>query len=424
MSAAVEKKKKTTFGEIKINLDFFIDFFCFLSVLLIGADRWSVSALDVSFRIDQIFLCFFALLIAIKGEFRFTWNLWVAAFAFFSLLSTIFAVSFSRGLLFYFSIIFNIVFLFYTFANYVRIYGLSKFIDLWRKTCYVLFLILFAQFLLKVIFNYEFSFMPGYGEFMGIPRFQIWFYEPSYLVTYLSVWFTVAFYMWLVEKRRGYLLDIFLALIMFVISTSTTGFIAVALAVAVVYFIWLARGVNLKKIFFFVGILMLLALFRVVFSDIYEVFIARLFNSSLNTASGGRVEGWEESFHVFAQNPFFGVGAGNYGVYLGEGTEYVPTNVTLDLLATLGIFGTVAFYGLTVSLIYRAFKVPKESENRDLIVALALGLIIFTVVLQVNQGYLRLYHWLFFGVLWGAVLQAKRAKGGGYEKIQRHSSCL
>lgn len=423
MSAAVGKKKKT-FGEIRVNLDFFIDFFCFLSVLLIGADRWGFSALDVNFRIDQVFLCIFAVLIAVKGEFRITRNLWVIAFAFFSLFSTVFAVSFSRGLLFYFSIIFNIVFLFYTFANYVRIYGLARFIDLWRKTCYVMFLVLFAQFFLKVVFNYEFSFMPGYGEFKDIPRFQIWFYEPSYLATYLSVWFSVAFYMWLIEKRRGYLLDIVLALIMFVISTSTTGFIAIALAVAVIYFVWLARGVDLKKILFFVGIVMLLVLFRVVFSDIYEVFIGRLFNSSLNTASGGRVDGWKESFHVFAQNPFFGVGAGNYGIYLGEGTEYVPTNVTLDLLATLGIFGTVAFYGLTVSLIYHALKVPKDSANRELTVALALGLIVFTVVLQVNQGYLRLYHWLFFGVLWGAILQAKQAKGGGYEKNQRHSTCL
>lgn len=401
----VQQPKSRAFFGAKIDLDLFIHLFCFLSVLLIGADRWGVELFGVNFRVDQLFLCFFALLLAVKGEYRLTCNLWVIAFVGFSLLSTVFSVSLTRGVLFFCSIVYNVLFLFYAFASYVKYYGLERFLSVFRATMFVQFFILLLQFALKLATGYEFPFLPSYGEYMGIYRFQLWFYEPSYLATYLTVWFTLAFMQFLLNGKKNYLWDIFAALVMFLISTSTSGFLAIALVVGVVYLIWLFRGVTAKKLAFPVILLVLFAAAAIAFSSMFEVFLGRLFDSSLDEASGGRIAGWTETWQVFLENVFFGVGPGNYGLYLEQDAGYVPTNVSLELLATLGIGGFVAFYGLTAALAVQAFVLyrRRQTEQTFLLFSFALALLFFTVILQINQGYLRLYHWMMFGILWGAI---------------------
>lgn len=408
----LESAKKRSIADVELNLDFFIHVFGFLSVLLIGADKWGISALGVNLRIDQIFLCIFAVLLAFKGGLRFKMQGWVIAFAFFSLLSTVFAFSFARSILFFVSILFNIVFLFYTFSCYVEVYGLDFFLRLWRKTCYTQFYILLLQFLLEVLFHYELPFLENYGYAFGIPRFQIWFYEPSYLATYLIFWFAFSAYMWLICNQDDYFKDVILALMMFVMSTSTSGFVGIAFVIFTVYIFWLARGITAKKLSFLLVLLGLFLVFRFAFREMYDHFIGRLFEGSLDGATGGRISRWAESWHVFVENFFFGTGPGCYGLYLGEGEGYVPSNVTLDLMSTLGILGSVAFYGLTFSLIYNCFSLSKKREGLEYrrLFALAYALIVFTLILQVNQGYLRLYHWLFFGVIRGAVSEMKKAE--------------
>ena len=52
-------------------------------------------------------------------------------------------------------------------------------------------------------------------------------------------------------------------------------------------------------------------------------------------------------------------------------------------------------------------KKLKTKQSKTLI-AIAFGLIIFTIILQFNQGYLRLYHWMILGVLSGAIKELNR----------------
>ena len=65
----------------------------------------------------------------------------------------------------------------------------------------------------------------------------------------------------------------------------------------------------------------------------------------------------------------------------------------------------IAFYGVTASLFLRAVALYRRerSVSAFLIFAFAVALILFTVILHINQGYLRLYHWMAFGVLAGAL---------------------
>ncbi len=401
-------------------MDLVIHAFCFISVLLIGADIWGLDV-GVNLRYDQVFLGILTILLVINQKYRFTWNPWIALFLVASFVSTLFAVSIVRGAMFYFSIVYNVVFLFYAFESYVRAYGLRKLIVIFRKTMFVQFFILIFQVLLKLIMGYELSFLPSYGEYFGVPRFSLWFYEPSYLVTYLCFWFALSLYMFLIEGKKEYLKDILMALVMFLLATSTTGFLGIALSCAVIYVIWILKGFTVRKLIFPCIVLLGFLVFRFGFSSIYEVFFARLFNQSLDSASGGRISAWLETWQVFIKNPLFGVGPGNYGLYLGKDVGTVPSNVTLELMSTVGIFATIAFYGLTISLCVRAKRIHCSTKSADsaLLVACAVGLIIFTIILQANQGYLRLYHWLIFGIMSGAVFQIKKENKNSLNKERK-----
>lgn len=390
------------------NLDRCIHFFCFLSLLLIGADRWGVTFVGVNFRLVQLFLCSLSFLLIARNAFYVHADGFLLAFAACALISVCFCINVLRGALYYCSIVYNIVFLFFTVSSYVQEYGLNRFIQIFRASCYIQFILIFFQFFLKTAFAYELPFLPAYDEYFGIPRFQLWFYEPSYLATFLVFWFALSFYMFLIEEQRDYIPDILFSLVMFLISTSTSGFIGVALTVAAVYLIWLFKGASLKKLLFAAGVVALIILFRFAFRALFDVFIGRLFNASLDDASGGRISGWTESWNVFLKNPAFGVGPGNYGLSLGKEAGYVPTNVTLDLLATLGIAGFCAFYGLTVSLAVKSIQSRKQNPQKAApLAALAFALIVFTIILQFNQGYLRLYHWMFFGLMDGAICETR-----------------
>ena len=389
-------------------LDSFIHLFAFISILLIGSDKWGIDV-GVNLRLDQLFLVILSVLLFLKNGFYFSYNLWIISFLLFSFISVLFAVSMFRGALYFCSIIYNVIFLFYGFTNYIKLYGIKRFIRLFRMTLYVQFAILLLQFLLKAVFDYELSVLPSYGEHLGVLRFNLWFYEPSYLATYLSFWFALSLYMFLIERNRGYWKDILMVLAMFLISTATTGFLAIILVCVTVYLIWICKSFSLNKLIFPCIVLIGFIIFRVAFSSVYEVFFGRLFDQSLDSASGGRISAWKETWEVFLQAPLFGVGPGNYGLFLGEEAGTVPSNVTLELMATLGIFATLAFYGLSLSLCIRAFIFHSRirSESSALLAGCAIGLLIFTVVLQANQGYLRLYHWMFFGILNGGLIQLK-----------------
>ncbi len=353
----INNKEKKSLTSMKIDVDFFVHLFCFISVLFIGADKFGIDV-GVNIRLDQVFLLFFAFFLFLKNGFKLYINWWMCGFALFTLISALIAFNLMRGIIFYFSIIYNVIFLFLAFANYVHIYGIDTFINVFRKTLYVQVVIFVVQFALKVVFDFEFSFLPSYGEYMGVPRFNLWFYEPSYFATYVIFWFAMSCYLYFIGKDKDYLKDIFLSLILLVLSTSTSGFIGIALVLVCVYFRWIKNGISVVKISVLLGSILAIVVFSS--TSVFEVFVGRLFNSSLNDASGGRVEGWLQTFKVFKENPLFGVGPGNYGLYLGLDAGEVPSNVTLELMATTGVFSTVCFYGLFLWLYFKGKKFQRE----------------------------------------------------------------
>lgn len=410
MELALDRNKIKVHTVTRLNaLDYLIFIFMFLSTLLIGADVIGINV-GINLRLDQIFLIITTFLMIVRNRYKYKNNKWIILFAIFSLISVLTGFNLLRGVLYYFSIIYNIIFIFYLYYNFVLYYGPRRFLRIFRQTMYIQFFLLLLQFGLMMVFNYEIPFMPSYGEFKGIHRFSLWFYEPSYFATYVSIWLCVSLYFLLIVNKKGFILDVIFSLIMLVISTSTSGFVAIALTFAIIYLLWILKSISLKKLLFLLFVIIAAIVFRVVFDHLYTLFINRLFTSSLDSSTGGRVSMWLETFEVFKEKPWFGVGPGNYGLYLGFDTAYVPSNVTLDLMATLGIFATIAFYALSLSLLYNALKVYKQGRKKfKILPAFCLALIVFTIILQVNQGYLRLYHWMLFGILYGLIAYYKKA---------------
>lgn len=382
----------------------FIHFFAFISVLLIGADKWGID-IGVNIRLDQLFLLIFSVLIFIKRNSIFYIDRSLLCFLLFTIFSVLFAFNKFRSVIFYASFIYNTIFVYLSFFNYVKLYGIQKFIKIFRSTCYVQFFIFLLQYVLKVIFKYELPFLPGYGEYMGVPRFSLWFYEPSYLATYFIFWFAFSTAMLTLNKDFSYVKDFCLCIIMLTLSTSTSGFLGIALTLLLIYIIWLSKKVTVKKLSLLIIPIILFFILKLFFNKIYTVFILRLFNGNLDSASGGRIQGWFETFEVFKQNILFGVGPGNYGLYLGRGTDFVPSNVTLELLATTGIIASVFFIIFNIKMIVKCLK--KRNDN-IISYALGLSLMIFLIILQINQGYLRLYHWMFLAVINGQLYNSQK----------------
>ncbi len=401
IEATLHKTKKRAGSKIRINLKTLTTFFVFLSTLFIGADLFGVDV-GVNLRLDQIFLFIATFLLIISNKYRIRRNASIIVFMVFTFISLLFAINHTRAIIFYFSIVFNVFLIMYMYSNYIIYYGYKKMIKMFRITCYTQFGILVMQYILKIFFNFEIPFMETYGYYMGIPRFRLWFHEPSFLGIYLIFWHALSWYMALINKNKSYIKDIVIGLVMLLITTSTSGYIGAAFSMAMVYIIWICRRVTIKKLLFPVIFIIIFIVFRFVFADVYNVFIGRLFSGSLNSASGGRIEAWKETIKVFKENIPFGCGPGCYGLYLGEDAGYVPSNVTLELLATLGIFSTIAFYSITVALVVRSYKCYKKYGVK-LLNAMTFALIVFTLLLQINQGYLRLYHWMFFGMIDGSI---------------------
>lgn len=196
-----------------------------LSSILIGADRWGVSLLGVQFKVAEIFLVIATFLMIISKRFYSANNKWVYFFVITSFISFLFGYSIQRGILFYFYIIFNVIFIYFLYFNYAKYYGADKLIKVFRTSFYVNFGVLLFQYLVNTIFRYNIPFLSNYGTYAGVHRYQSFFYEPSYLATYVVFWLACSLFQLFIGKDKGYLIDVALALIMLLISTSSTGFV-------------------------------------------------------------------------------------------------------------------------------------------------------------------------------------------------------
>lgn len=377
-----------------------LDFWAFLSILFVGADKIGLNV-GYNFRLDQIFWLMLFATIILEKSFIIPLDYPMLFFLIASFLSTLCACDMTRGMIYYINICFNIFVVFFSTSLYIKKQGIEKFTELYRYTMYIQFALILLQEILGLSGRTLFGLQDS-GYWYGVLRIPLWFYEPSYLATYLIIWFTFSIIQFFCYQERGYLKDIIMSAIGIVLSTSTAGYLGVVVAVLFTYIIWLSdKRITFGKFIVIPIYISLFALFSK--TNFYKVFVGRIFTQGFDVASGNRTALWSETWNVFLEKPILGVGPGCYGLWLHREAGYVPSNVTLELLATLGIIGGITFFILHFHLIKLLISNTRRTYLSRYGVGFATSLIVFLIVLQANQNYLRLYHWMLLGVLFSGI---------------------
>jgi O-antigen ligase len=385
---------------------YLIDVLIFLTVLLIGADTLSLNIGGFNFRFVQVIAVLAVLILILQNQYKMPTIQLFIVFCILMFISCLFSVSLAVSFTYFLWVIYDFIFITCLIYSYIRYYSIQRFIDIYRITMFIQVVLIMFQFFLELI-GVQISFFNS-GTFKGIPRPAIWFYETSYTATHISFWLALSAYMAIICNSKQYFKDLLFAILGIIFGTSSVGFIAIGLVMICIMCILLHK----KKYLRFSKMLLLLLLLSVViyllFKNIITTFLFRIFNDGIYNSSGGRVEMYKETWNVFINNLFFGVGPGAYGIYLGFDRSYVPSNVTLELLATVGLFATVAFYCFIFFIIYCVYKCSKENKNFSY--SMIFALLIFLVILQANQNYLRLYMWMFLGMLVSQMTLSKAKK--------------
>lgn len=265
---------------------------------------------------------------------------------------------------------------------------------------------------------------PFLGQFLGkYARAHAMTYEPSFYALYMSIFVMFFNTKTLLGTKRIFRLKVLGSLLLtnlfLIISTSTGGFFAYFIFLGLIPLFYCLKQLdksllikNTFKIssFFFVLFLSFAICFPQVFLTTFFKFFTGLALSHWSFII--RWQGVINSWNVFLENPIFGVGLGGVGPYLfqrfssngglpenlAELEIYDPTNVLTEVLASLGLYGTITFIALAWT-IFSLFKktislqtIPKEDQYYA--VSLFISLLISIVVLQFNQGLFRTYLWV------------------------------
>jgi O-antigen ligase len=235
---------------------------------------------------------------------------------------------------------------------------------------------------------------------VNIYRPSFWFYEPSYLATFLIFPFTLIFFLVSFGERvkRG-LVIVLIFLISLFSTTSSAGYLGIIMVFSLVHF-WkmYLRVPNkvTKNLYYLITVFSFIFIGFLLYGDVFEVFLYRMF-SDFEGASGSRISSYNIAFKTFIESWLLGVGIGGYEDYVGQ----PPFNVLLEILATLGVLGGV---WLIIFFVYLPFKgLHKSIKNGKIndiyLFSVSNAIIVTMMVLQANQNYLRPYIWLDYAIL-------------------------
>ncbi|WP_291943902.1 O-antigen ligase family protein [Cetobacterium sp.] len=236
--------------------------------------------------------------------------------------------------------------------------------------------------------------------YKGIFRPSLWFYEPSYLATYFSFYIGISLVRYTFNKR--YKKDLLFSWFCTALTTSSTGFISIGISM---FFLVLLQNSLYKKIKTFLLVLvsgvLLFIIVAIIKFDILKIFLGRLFTEGIKTSSGVRVLGMIEALEVFKKFFILGIGANSYENYHITGSPV--TNVTLEILTNLGIIGFFCF-GYFFYYLYSIYKNKYSVEIK----MMWISFLLFLIVLQANQNYMRLYMWVHIGIFIGMSQKIKK----------------
>lgn len=394
----------------------------FLSLLFIGGDLFSIKLFGLTFRIVNIFILIGFLLYILKGNL----NHFLPKKFFLSSVMLLVAMLFSLPSSYDKpkTIAYILWFIFYIFImspflyNFALNNGPQRVLKLWFLTYRIQVLFLFV----------ELSYSIWTGE---IIRPHIWFYEPSYVAIYFSLYFASNIYLKLNSKIRTDF-DLYFSIFGLLILASATAIFAliVGMTIAILlsknkikYFI-LTTFFSFLTILFFLFILPNSEFYTLTFGFL-ENFkdLADLFNRIL-LRCGNRVIRFLWGWDAFLNHPFSGVGFGADQTY----TKITPTpevaqkfetpfvsawgnpfvNPFIEALGTMGILGFIFLFYL-FTLLVSLYKKSKNfmNPNKQYAIAVFVGVIALISTLQMEGTFLRYYLWSSYIIGWGMFTRMK-----------------
>ena len=163
-----------------------VDFVLFLSILLIGSDRLSITVGGMTIRAVQALLLLLFLLLHLELKYNVSFVI-VVGFAFFfigHLLSLVNSYDAPRTIAYLIWTVYNLFFVLLVFYNVALYWDIDYLLRIYRA-CFrfhVVLLVLNIAIGLAGIYSLPFFYVFKTG---AVVRPSIWFYEPSYLATFL-----------------------------------------------------------------------------------------------------------------------------------------------------------------------------------------------------------------------------------------------
>jgi len=272
---------------------------------------------------------------------------------------------------------------------------------------------------------------------MGLARGQAMTYEPSFYALYAIPFVVYANAKYLLIARWSF--SSFLKLIginiLLLLSTSTGAFFS--------YFVFciigfscsylplvqkIATRLRCNLLVFMGGFGLIFCTIGLFFQDLFINTFYKFFimGFSSHWSFLERWKGIVDAWNTFCQFPLFGLGLGGVGYYqcmhahqeelakihiptLNLIELFDPTNMFTEVLASLGLYGLLAFsyFGWVIYRIaHRLLKNPLISlEEKKTTIAFLLSVIVMLICLQFNQGIFRSYIWTHVGIFVGYCLK-------------------
>lgn len=365
--------------------------------LLSGADIFSYKIFGNTIRIVNILSVVFCLILVVLKKYKINRKILIIYLP--VIIVHVFSVFYSflpmNSLIYLIYIIFYLLFTLNLIYSWGKNREVDDIINIYIISFRIISILTIIQFILG---NIRILKLLSYQIYRGIFRPALWFYEPSYLATFLSL-----YYMLTLVLRKRYFKDFLLSLLAISLTTSSTGYISIVTGI-IIYLILsnekFEKRVKILLFAFLVGIVVLSGIWLIK-SSIIDIFIKRLFIDGISSSSGVRMKINMETLKVIRENLWVGIGANTFQEYFGCS----PMNVILEIFTTLGLIGGVIFLLFFIVVFIKIFK------NKDLrYQGLAISFLLFFIVLQANQNYMRLYMWNHLGLMLLFLQKAKERK--------------
>lgn len=207
----------------------------------------------------------------------------------------------------------------------------------------------------------------------------------------LSILILFSFYRYLSKKNKLNLLQTILLLVCLALTKSRMSILVVICGMALYYAIY--KKISAKQAMKIIGVLIALVILLVLSMSnqfLYNLYGNRiesmfnLFSKTANTDASvtGRLALQQRAIEVFLNHPILGVGIGNFSSYsnnLGGVSGYYAHNNYLELLADVGVVGTVMYYAPYVIALFRTRAAAKKSESE---IAMFFNLLFVLIVVR------------------------------------------